>query len=129
MEFLKLIKFETHFYRAAVAHEFAFVAQVAHEEKAATAAFFDAFAGSRVRNTIGVESGAFVGYPNREGIFLTAQRNGDTFVTIGLVAVENGVGDCFGKAYENIPVNIGRKVVAGGYVVYERLYFGNVVGV
>ena len=110
-------------------HKFTLVAQVAHQEETATAALFQTFASGRVGHTFGVEAGAFIGNTNRKRVFLAAQGDGNTFVAVGLVAMQDGVGDGFGKTDENIPVNIGGKIVASGYVVDKRFNFRNVIGV
>jgi len=125
----KSIEFETHFYGTAFVHEFAFIAQVTHEEKAAPATFFQTFKTGRIRYAFGIKTGAFIGYTDRKCIFLAAKGNRNAFVAISLIAVQNGVGNCFGKTDQNIAVDIWRKVIAGCYVMNKWLDFRNVIGV
>lgn len=57
------------------------------------------------------------------------ERDAYPFGAIAPVAMQNGIGNGFGKADEDVAMNVRRKVVTLGYRVDKRLNFGDVVGV
>lgn len=100
-----------------------------HQEKTTAAAAFDVIDVGWVRNFIGIKTRTFISYTDRKSVLFALKRNRNTFTAISLVSVQNGVGDGFGKAYQDIAMRVGRKIVAGSYGVYEGFDFGYILGV
>ena len=120
---------EPHFHCAATFREAAFVAQVVHQVEAAPAAFFQTLWAGRVGHLFGVETRAFIRYPYGQRIAQMPKGNTDSFGTITSVAVQNGIGDGFSEADEDVAMCVRRKVIALGYGLDKRLNSGNISGV
>lgn len=120
---------EFHLHGTAARGKPAFIAQVLHQENAATSAFFQAFQAGRIGHLLRVESGPFIRHPNGKRISLVAERNGNTFGAISLIAMQDSVGDGFRQTDKDIVVYIGRDFVALSYGVHKRFNFGYVIWV
>ena len=76
-----------------------------------------------------IKSRSFITHKHRQGILLVLERNGYMFALIALIAVQNGVVDCFGEADKNISLFAWGKVVAGSYIKNKWFDFGNLLRV
>jgi hypothetical protein len=98
---------KTHFDRASAAFEAALIAKFAHKEKASAAAFIQTFRAGWVRDHLKIKTWALVGNADGKCVFVVAKRNRNPFVMVALIAVQNSIGDGFGKANQNVTMNIG----------------------
>lgn len=100
-----------------------------HEEQAAATTTLQKFGTGRVWDGVWVEALAFVGDAYGEGVFLPEQGNTDFLFSIGVIAVQDGICDGLRKAYQDVTLHIGVKVIAGGHILDKWFDFGYILGV